>query len=67
MPQKKNSFDPETLKNIWKSFLYASLSGLSAGLACYAQTGNKTVALITGLSAFTSFLANIPVEYKKGE
>ena len=65
--QIRNSFDRETLLKIGKSFLYAGLSGLSAGLACYAQTKSREIALITGLSAFTSFLVNIPIEYKKGE
>lgn len=64
--QVKNSFDNITLQKIFKSFLFASLSGISAGLTCYTQTRDVNLSIITGLAALTSFIVNIPLEYRKG-
>jgi len=65
--QVKNSFDSETKQKILKSFLYAMLSGISSGITCYTQTNDVKIAILTGLACFTSFLVNVPIEYKKGE
>ena len=65
--QIKNKFDSETILNISKSFLYASLSGISAGLVCYVNTSNVRTSVLTGLATLTSFLVNVPIEYRKGD
>lgn len=65
--QIRNSFDQETADKIIRSALWSLVSGLTAFVMSYVQSGDIKTSAVTGLLTMLAPLsANSVYQYKKG-